>query len=317
MTQPAEKQLTPKLTPTARARLMRSATYASVAVASFLILVKVIGWYYTGSVSILASLLDSAMDALASLINLFAVRYALSPPDAEHRFGHGKAEPLASLAQSLVIAASAMMLAGHAFLQLGTAPTLQAPGVGAVVMVTSLLATFGLITYQRYVIRMTESTAIQADALHYLGDLLTQGAALVVTLLALAGWGNVDPYIALLIAAYIFYNACDIARISLHNLMDSELPPETRNHIKALITQHAEVAGFHELKTRRSGPTLFIQLHLELDDNMPLIQAHRISDEVEASLIKAYPHAEVLIHQDPVSQYLDHDQDHEQNSGKS
>lgn len=286
-----------------RAKLMRSATYASVSVASFLIVVKLIGWLFTGSVSILASLLDSAMDVMASLINLFAVRYALMPPDAEHRFGHGKAEPLASLGQSLIIAASALLLAKHAFTQMGSEQTLTAPGVGVVVMIISLISTLGLVTYQRHVVRKTQSTAIKADALHYLGDLLTQSAALLVTVLAMIGWEGIDPYIALGIAAYVFHSAWEIGKESFHYLMDRELPAEIRERIIELVHTHEEVEGLHDLKTRRSGPNLFIQMHLELDDHMPLIQAHRISDEVEAILIKAYPHAEVLIHQDPVSHY--------------
>lgn len=288
-----------------RAKLMRSATYASVAVAGTLICVKLVGWLMTDSVSILASLLDSSMDIMASLINLFAVRYALTPPDAEHRFGHGKAEPLASLGQSLIIAASALLLAKHAFESMGETHQLSAPGIGATVMIISLLGTLGLVSYQRHIIAQTQSTAIKADALHYVGDLLTQSAALLVTLLALVGWDGADPYIALGIAAYVFHSAWEIAKESLHYLMDSELPEATRQRISALVTSHPEVAGLHALKTRASGPNLFIQLHLELDDYMPLIQAHRISDEVENMLLKAYPHAEVLIHQDPVSQYRD------------
>lgn len=288
---------------TERARLMRNATYASVAVATVLILVKLCGWLYTGSVSILASLLDSTMDVMASAINLFAVRYALMPPDAEHRFGHGKAEPLASLGQSLVIATSALLLAKHAFEQMGAPQSLASPGLGASVMLFSLISTLGLVTYQRHVVRKTQSTAIKADALHYLGDLLTQSAALVVTLLAMLGWDNIDPYIALGIAAYVFHSAWEIGKESLHYLMDRELPQETRERIIKLVKSHEEVKGLHDLKTRSSGPNLFIQLHLELDDHMPLIDAHRISDEVEALLVRAYPHAEVLIHQDPVSHY--------------
>jgi ferrous-iron efflux pump FieF len=294
------------ISPQERAKLMRSATYASVGVASVLILAKLCGWLMTDSVSILASLLDSSMDVIASLINLFAVRYALLPPDSEHRFGHGKAEPLASLGQSLVIATSALLLARHAFDNMTGEHTLQSPTIGAAVMLFSLIGTFGLVTYQRYIVRKTQSTAIKADALHYWGDLLTQSAALLVTLLATIGYYGADPYIALGIAAYIFHSAWGIGKESFHYLMDRELSEETRARIISLVNSHPEVAGLHELKTRASGPNLFIQLHLELDDYMPLIQAHRISDEVEAMLLKAYPHAEVLIHQDPASEYRKH-----------
>ncbi|MEJ2668696.1 MAG: cation diffusion facilitator family transporter [Gammaproteobacteria bacterium] len=251
----------------------------------------------------MASLLDSAMDGLASLLNLFAVRYALTPPDNEHRFGHGKAEPIASLCQAIIIAASAILLAKHAFNAMTVPQVIEAPSLGAGIMIFSLFSTVGLLLFQRYVVRHTQSTAIQADALHYLGDLITQSAALVIMILAHWGWYGADTYIALAIGGYVFSSAWGIARDSFHILMDHELSSDTRARVERLVRAHPKVRGLHDMKTRRSGQTLFIQLHLELDDHISLIQAHHISDEVELSLLNAFPRAEVLIHQDPVSQY--------------
>jgi len=300
----------PPISPDQRATLMRRATYASVSVAASLILAKLIGWWMTESISILASLLDSVLDVMASIVNLVAVRYALQPPDEDHRFGHGKAEPLASLGQSLIIAVSSLILIRHAFDYMSNDHLMLHPKIGAGIMIYSLCATFSLVLYQKHVVAQTGSPAIKADALHYLSDLLSQSATLLVMVLATFGWHQSDPYIALGIGIYVFYSAWEIAKESFQSLMDQELPDETRQKIINIVKSHDQVRGLHDLKTRSSGHNFFIQLHLELDDNMPLIQAHDISDEVEACLIKAFPHAEIMIHQDPVSLYRRNDPKH-------
>lgn len=282
-------------------RLLRLATYASVGTAAVLILVKLGAWLLTGSVSVMASLLDSVMDAAASLVNLFAVRYSLRPPDIDHRFGHGKAEALAGLGQSAFIAGSAVFLSLHAVERLLNPEPLTQVGVGIAVMGFAIVATLALLAVQRHVIRRTQSTAIRADALHYATDLAANTATLVALVLASWGWPALDPLFALGIAAYILYSAYQIARDAVNLLMDREMDPQAREAILRAAAAVPGVLGVHALRTRRSGPTPVIQLHLALADGLPLIEAHRVSLAVEAALLDLMPGADVIIHQDPVS----------------
>jgi ferrous-iron efflux pump FieF len=285
--------------PLDRAGLLKLASVASVLTAGFLIIAKLVAWSVTGSVSLLASLVDSIMDSIASLINFFAIRYSLQPPDEQHRFGHGKAEPLAGLAQAAFIAGSAVFLVFHAIDRLRITHTLEQVGIGLGVMVLSIVMTLGLLAIQRYVIKKTDSTAIRADSLHYLTDLLTNVCVLIALYLSTLGWTWADPVFAIGVAIYIFYSAYQIGHEAFQQLMDRELPGDILEKIQATAMSHAEVMGTHETRTRQAGHTRFVQLHLELDENLPLRRAHAIADEVEAEILAFLPGAEVIIHQDP------------------
>ena len=280
---------------------MRQATYASISVAVVLIGAKFVAWGMSGSVSILATLIDSTLDALASLVNLLAVRHALSPADKEHRFGHGKAEALAGLAQAMFITGSAVFLLLESGRRVLEPVAVESPGVGMSVMVFSIAATLLLLGFQRHVVRKTGSTAIQADALHYRTDLLVNGSVIIALWLSTSGWPGFDAVFAIGIALYILFSAWGIVSHAFDHLMDRELPDSDRSNIEKVAISHPAVHGMHDLRTRRSGIATFIQLHLELDDDLSLLQAHRISDEVEASLGSSYPGAEIIIHIDPVS----------------
>ena len=283
------------------ARLMRWATYASLAVAVTLILAKTLAWILTDSVSLLAALIDSTLDAFASLVNLLAVRHAVTPADREHRFGHGKAEALAGLAQAAFIAGSAGLLLLQSSRRLLNPVPLESWGSGIVVMLFSIAATLALLLFQRYVIRRTGSTAIRADALHYRSDFLLNGSVILALWLAAKDWVGFDALIAIGIALYVLYSAWAIVRQSLDDLMDRELPTGERELIEQIATSHPEVRGMHDLRSRRSGMATFLQLHLEVDDNLSLLEAHTISDEVEWKLQETYPTAEIIIHIDPAS----------------
>jgi ferrous-iron efflux pump FieF len=283
------------------ARLMRLATYASIFVALTLVLAKTIAWAASDSVSLLATLIDSTLDTLASLINLLAVRHAISPADKEHRFGHGKAEALAGLGQAAFIAGSAGFLLLESGRRILHPVVLESYGPGVVVMLFSIFATLGLLSFQRYVIHKTDSTAIRADALHYRTDLLVNGSVIAALVLSVHGWPGFDALFAIAIAIYILYSAWDIVRQSMDHLMDRELPIDERENIKSIAMAHEKVRGMHDLRSRRSGMDTFIQLHLELDDYLTLLHAHQISDEVEWKLQEAYPAAEIIIHIDPIS----------------
>lgn len=283
------------------AKLLRLATYASISVALILIIAKLVAWGLSDSVSLLATLIDSVLDALASLINLVAVRHALTPADKEHRFGHGKAEALAGLSQSMFIAGSAGFLLLEAGRRLISPIAVEAVGTSMLVMVFSIVATLLLLGFQRHVIRKTNSTAIRADALHYRTDVLVNASVILALWLSVKGWAGFDALFACAIAIYILYSAWEIITVSYDHLMDRELPDPQREEIEKLVLQHKSARGLHDLRSRHSGTMTFIQLHLELDDDLSLLEAHKISDEVELSLLEAFPGSEIIIHIDPQS----------------
>ena len=287
--------------PQETAKLLRLATYASISVALILIIAKLVAWGLSDSVSLLATLIDSVLDALASLINLVAVRHALTPADKEHRFGHGKAEALAGLSQSMFIAGSAGFLLLEAGRRLISPIAVEAVGTSMLVMVFSIVATLLLLGFQRHVIRKTNSTAIRADALHYRTDLLVNASVILALWLSVKGWAGFDALFACAIAIYILYSAWEIITVSYDHLMDRELPDPQREEIEKLVLQHKSASGLHDLRSRHSGTMTFIQLHLELDDDLSLLEAHKISDEVELSLLEAFPGSEIIIHIDPQS----------------
>jgi cation diffusion facilitator family transporter len=281
------------------ARLLRLATRASVAVACTLIVAKAIAWWLSGSVSMLAGLTDSALDGVTSMLNLLAVHYALRPADDDHRYGHGKAESLAGMAQALFIGGSAVLIAFQAYERLKTPEPLGAPWLSIGVIVFSLLLTAALLVLQHRVIKQTGSNAVRADSLHYRSDMLLNGSILIALILAGFGFEQLDAWFGLGIAAYILWSAIQIARESFSVLMDEELPTEVSQHMLELACSVPGVLGAHDLRTRISGNHWFVQLHLELPGELTLSVAHGISDQAADAIHKAYPRAEVLVHADP------------------
>ncbi len=281
-------------------RLMQAATYAAVGVALCLIGIKLAAWLMTDSVSLLSSLVDSVMDVLASSINLLAVRHALTPADREHRFGHSKIEPLASLGQAAFIGGSGLFIVIEAAQRLIRPEPVEDSAVGIGVMVVSMALTLALVLFQRFVVRRTRSTAIRADAMHYASDVFVNAGVILAFVLALAlGWHRADPIIALAISGVILWAAVSIAREALDHLMDRELPESERARIRQIALSNPKVLDCHDLRTRAAGVRAFIQLHLELPRVLTLIEAHEVCDEVEAALRAAFPNAEVIIHPDP------------------
>ncbi|HKW54671.1 MAG TPA: cation diffusion facilitator family transporter [Stellaceae bacterium] len=286
--------------PTAAGVLMRRATYASIAVAGTMVLVKLAAWLMTGSVSLLSSLLDSLLDAAASLVNLIAIHQALTPADREHRFGHGKAEPLASLGQSAFITGSAVLLIIQGLQHLWTPVPVTNSGIGIAVMVFAIVVTFALVRYQQHIIKRTGSLVVSSDELHYRSDLILNGAVIVsLVVTTVLGWPYVDPLFGIAIGLWIIYGAWRVARKAIVQLMDQELPDEARARIRQIALAHPQVRSVHDLRTRSAGPDAFVQIHLEMDGDLTLKEAHRVSDAVEADILAAFPQAEVMIHQDP------------------
>lgn len=280
---------------------VKLASWASLIVAGLLIVSKLYAWAITGSASLMAALTDSLLDAVASGMNFFVIRYALMPADDEHRFGHGKAESLAGLGQAAFISGSSLLLIFHAINRIYQPVPIQHHEIGLWVSGFAIVATLMLVMFQQYVVRRTGSVAIKADSLHYKGDLLLNASVMVAIWLTAAGVAYVDSIAAILIALFLLYNAWSIALESGNSLMDRELSNEEQQKILALAANHPQVLSVHQLRTRQAGHTVFIQMHLSLDDNLSLIEAHRIGMAVEGEIKKAYPNADVIIHEDPVS----------------
>ena len=282
-------------------RWVTLASTAAVVTATLLILGKLIAWLMTDSSSLLASLTDSFMDVSASIINLLAIRYALVPADEEHRFGHGKAESLAGLIQSAFISGSALLLMMHGISSMLNQVPVVRLEAGIWVSAGSILLTLLLVSFQSLVIRKTNSVAIKADMLHYRSDLLLNAGVLVALVLAGQGWHWADGLFAILIGLFLVWGAAHIGYESVQALLDRQLPEEEQARIMALCCAVEGVHGVHDLRTRQSGPTRFVQLHLELDDQLPLVRAHQIADEAELAVRQAFERMDVIIHMDPIS----------------
>jgi ferrous-iron efflux pump FieF len=282
-------------------RLVTIAAWLATGVATVLLIAKVGVWWVTGSVSLLASLIDSLLDIGASLVNLIVVRYSLQPADKEHTFGHGKAESLAALAQTMFISGSACFLILSGVDRFFRPHELNSPEYGVYVSIFSMLVTLALVMFQKHVVRKTGSQAIAADSLHYQTDLYMNVAVMAALGLSAFGFVHADALFAIGIGLFILFSAFTMIKEAIQSLLDRQLPEEELGQIRAVANSVEGVLGVHQLRTRKSGAVRFIQLHLELDDNLPLIKAHQISDQVEDVLTELFPRADVLIHQDPVS----------------
>ena len=281
-------------------RMVRLAIWLAVLVSAFLIVVKVLAWSLSGSIALLGSLLDSLFDFFVSLVNFWAVRHAMTPADKEHRYGHGKVESLAALAQSVIISVSAGYLLFEATRHAIQPQDIAYSEIAIVVMCLSIVLTLGLVFFQHRVVRTANSVAIAADSAHYQGDLyMNLGVIAALIMAGVFGWRYADPIMGGIVAVILFYNAWKIAATAVNQLMDRELEDNVREEIKHIVLSHPAVQNIHDLRTRRSGMQSFAQCHIELDGTLTLKEAHDISDEVEMLVVKAFPQLEIIIHQDP------------------
>ncbi len=278
--------------------LTRRATSLSVLVAAILIVIKGFAWWQSGSVSMMASLADSSLDLVASLATFFAVRYATAPPDAEHRFGHGKAEAFASLLQGGLVFASAALIGQEAFNRLAHPEPIHQGGWAMVVMVASIVLTLALITAQSRVLKQTGSVAVSGDRAHYAADLASNAISLI-GIAAATLFVQADAVAGLVIAAWLVWGAVGVFREASVQLMDRELPDDQRARIVSLITQGGQIIGVHQLRTRASGPFVHIQMHADLDPKLSLAEAHDVMIAAENRVLVEFPTADILIHPDP------------------
>lgn len=290
----------PRLALEETAALTRRITLASTLVAGVLVAIKGGVWWISGSVALLASAADSGLDLLASLVTFFAVRYAASPPDAEHRFGHGKAEAFASLMQGGLVFASAALVGREAVGSLISPQPVRQEGLAIAVMLVSIVLTGGLIAAQGYVLRRTTSVAVAGDRAHYATDLASNLAALLgIAGAALFGWSGLDAVAALVVTVLLLWGAVSVFREAAAQLMDRELPQPERRRIVELVTSDPGLTDVHQLRTRASGPYVHMQMHVDLDPSLSLEQAHAAMVAAEKRILSEFPSADIIIHPDP------------------
>ncbi len=271
--------------------------------AAFLLVLKLWASAQTGSVAMLGSLADTGLDLLAALVTLYGVRMAAQPADRDHRFGHGKAEALSALFQVVVIMLSALYIFYRAIMRLMEGETTAHAEFGIGVSAIAILATLGLLAYQRYVIGKTGSVAIRADHVHYQSDVLLNMAvigALVLDQYLKIKWA--DPVFGIGIAAALLLGAWKASTHAIDQLMDKEWPEEKRQHFLQIAARHPELAGIHDLRTRSSGTQDFVQFHVWVEPSMTVAEAHHVMEEVENVLEREFPGTEILIHLDPDGQ---------------
>ncbi|MDN4631453.1 cation diffusion facilitator family transporter [Sphingomonas sp. PsM26] len=276
------------------------AALASVAMACGLIALKTYAAWTTGSVAMLGSLADSGLDLLASLVTLYGVRLAAQPADHDHRFGHGKAEALAALFQVMLITASAAGIGWRAVLAFGSNEPTKGAEFGIGVSIIAIVATIGLLAYQRSVIRQTGSVAIVADNVHYQSDVLLNGSVIIALVLdQYLGWRSADPIFGIVIALWLAYGAFRASSNAIDQLMDKEWPEDMRRDFIEVAARQPGIKGIHDFRTRHSGAHDFAQFHMEVARDMTVAEAHHVVENVEVALRRAFPKVEVLIHLDP------------------
>jgi cation diffusion facilitator family transporter len=281
-------------------RLTFTITAFSVGAASFLTVIKLIGWWRGGSVALLASLADSALDVLAALATFVAVRVAAAPPDAEHRFGHGKAEAFSSLVQGALVFASAALIGREAVMRLVHPTPLADEGWALIIMLISTAATYTLVTAQSRVLAKARSVAVSGDRAHYSADLASNIAAVIgIGLARLTGDPRLDAAAGLFVALWLIWGAIKVFRDATDHLMDRELSTVERQQIVDAVLADGAIHNVHELRTHASGSRLHIQMHVDLDPDQTLEAAHTIVDAAEQRVIAAFPTADVIIHPDP------------------
>lgn len=279
--------------------LIKSASYAAVAVSFIITILKSYTWFATDSQSVLASLVDSLLDISSSVINLIAIRISLAPPDYNHRFGHDKFQDLAIFSQSIFFILSCCFTLFSSLKAIYFREEAMNNLQGVNVMYICIALTFLLVIYQSYVISSTKSKMIAVDKLHYLTDFMTNLAVVASLYISIKLW-YIDALIGIAISAYLFFASYKLLREAIKNLSDEEFNDKEREKILQIISTFSQAKGVHELRTRSAGDRSFIQFHLELRGSISLYDAHTISDSIADELAKHFPKAEIIIHQDPV-----------------
>lgn len=288
------------LTQSQATRLKKLAASGSISLAIALCLIKGLAVFYTGSLAVLSSMVDSLSDIFASLVTFIAIRVSVKPASCNYRYGYGKVEALSALFQAAFIAASGLFILYDAVLRFLNPVPLSQTGFGLAVMILSLLLTLALVAFQRSVAKATNSQAIYADSMHYSVDIMTN-TSIIISLIAIHFWqiNWIDTAMAGVISIYLLYNAYALGRNAIFLLLDKELPHDVRESIYKIVAQHPLAPAIHDLRTRDLGGEYLFEFHLELDGQLNLYTAHQYTEEVEALIRQTYPQAQIIIHQDP------------------
>ena len=283
-----------------RSALSTRAALASVTMGVLLLGLKAWGAAATGSVAMLGSLADTALDLLASVVTLFGVRIAAQPADRDHRFGHGKAEALVALVQVIVISFSAVGIAWRSVDRLVNRAETSNAELGIGISLVAIVATLALTTYQKHVVRRTGSVAIATDHLHYRSDMLLNGTVIVALVLdQYLHLRGTDAAFGLLLAVWLAWGAWKGSKHALAQLMDEEWREAERAEFLAEAAKFPELAGLHDLRTRSSGTHRFVQFHVWVPGEWTVRKAHDRMDPIEEALQKCFPNTEILMHFDP------------------
>ncbi len=281
-------------------RLTARAATASVSVACVLMVLKGYAAYATGSMAMLGSLADTALDLIASLVTLIGVRVAALPADHDHRFGHGKAEAIVALFQGIVIAGSSIAILVEAVSRLSNSKPAEAAELGIGASVIAMAITACLLAYQRHVIARTNSLAIRTDYVHYQSDLFLNMAVIAALVIQrYFGWGGADPLFGIGIALWLLWGAWHSAKEAVDQLMDKEWPEEKRLCLVEVASRCSGFRNLHDLRTRSSGARDFAQFHIWVAPDMTIADAHVVIEELEQALEREFPGTEILIHVDP------------------
>ncbi|MER3445722.1 MAG: cation transporter [Candidatus Dadabacteria bacterium] len=273
----------------------------SVVVSFSLIVVKLLFGFLTNSISIFASAVDSFLDLAASSVNYFSIKKAEKPADREHRFGHGKAEGLAGVFQSLIFGGSSIYLIYVSVKRLVIKTPLQSLDLGIFIMIFSAFVSFFLARYLKRVSKDTESVALGADSVHYSSDVYTNlGVIFGLVIVKFTGLVLIDSLVSICVALYIIWSIATIFREAVDILMDRELPKEIVREVERIILKHKPlVKGFHKMRTRRSGSEKFIEFHLVVDHTLSFVESHRVAEEIIKDIENAIPNSDVMVHVDP------------------
>lgn len=280
-------------------KLVMLAGISSVSTAILLIVLKFFVWFLSGSSAILASLTDSLVDCMASLINLLALRFALTPADDNHRFGHYKAESLASLSQAAFIGGSAALLIFHGIERFKNPIVMENLDIAIYVSIFSIFITLVLVAFQSFVYKKTKSQAIGADRYHYLSDVILNLGVILALVLSNLNYLWADGFFAVALGLFILKGSYHIGREAISTLLDRSLPTNVNQQIMSSILSVDGVISIHDLKTRQAGPQVFIQCHIVINGNYSLIKAHEITNEAEKKIELLFPDADITMHMEP------------------
>lgn len=281
-------------------RLKKAAAVAGVSLAILLSVIKFIAFFKTNSLAIFSSFIDSVTDLFASLISFVAVYFSTKPATRDHRYGYGKTEALSALLQAMFVGISGVFVIIDGIKRLIYPVDIIKIDIGVGIMIFSIVMTIALVCFQTFVANKTKSLAIKADRAHYTVDFLTNSTVVISLLLVcFFEFSYFDVVAALFISVYLLYSACGLAKEAIALITDTELPADVRQNVESIVKNSKGILGMHDFRTRSLGDIYYFELHLEIDGNLSLFEAHKLSASVEKKILKIYPKSQVLIHQDP------------------